>query len=401
MNAAWLELASTTKQPFESASAWIPGTLLEDAASVAMCSQLAADDPQNLSARRCHGLALWLSGRVDEATDFWRQVDTSTDLLPTELYFLGSGLESQGRTQEADQVWQQADVPASTFLQLYTVERQRSGATQRAMRLAELAAQSEPDDPDNWLRIAAEYGDHGEVEKSIAAWKKAVTLFQPNQAGYWWSLGRTFSLQGEWREAAAHFARGVEIAPDDREMWRHLFQAYLSDNDYSQAADTAIRWATAMPADAEAYISAGKAFYLGGDDSAAQQWEERALAVDPSGAEAHRWLGAIAVRQGNQTLAVERLNRAIEIDPKYAEAYFDLAKLAVDKRDLAQAYTLAEQAIALYPWGCPSEWYVRLGGWAEEAGDMQQAFQAYTGALECDPNQAAARQALDALQVGP
>ena len=57
---------------------------------------------------------------------------------------------------------------------------------------------------------------------------------------------------------------------------------------------------------------------------------------------------------------MEHLNRAIELDPKYAEAYFDLAHLAVDNRDLARAYTLAEQAIALYPWGCPSNGMSRL-----------------------------------------
>ena len=300
MNLAWLALARTTGQL--SRPAWIPEKRLENDARLAVCSKLTIATPENRSARRCKGLALWLSGHVDEAIDFWQQIGSPSELQPSDLYYLGWGLESQGRFQEADQVWQHAKIPASAFLALYASERMRSGSSTQAMRLAELAARSEPDNPKNWLRVAAEYGNQGKIEEAVTAWNKAASMLQPNQSSYWWALGQAHYIQGEWQEAAANFAKGIEIDPGNREMWRHYYFAYLFDSDYSHAADVAVRWSATFPADTEAYVSAGKAVCLGGDDRAANQWEERALVVDPSSTEAHRWLGVIAVRQGNKAL---------------------------------------------------------------------------------------------------
>lgn len=148
----------------------------------------------------------------------------------------------------------------------------------------------------------------------------------------------------------------------------------------------------------------------------AERAAKKALEVDPQTAPAYRSLGRVCQQRGDFDKAAEHFHKAIDIDPKYAEAMRSLGWLASEKRDFDTALYWAGEALKAQPADPEasllrgltyldqrnyahaerafrelirlhsnySRGYVYLGQTLQKAGRLEEAYEVFVRATECD-----------------
>lgn len=107
------------------------------------------------------------------------------------------------------------------------------GKHRRAVPILEEAARLEPDNAMIWTNLAAAYLGRLELstrdvqDKAITAFERALQL-DPLAPNINYNLGLIYRERGDVDRACAHFARAIEVNPDDRDAqawFRRLSQA--------------------------------------------------------------------------------------------------------------------------------------------------------------------------------
>lgn len=96
------------------------------------------------------------------------------------------------------------------------------GKHRRAVPILEEASRLEPDNPMIWTNLAAAYLGRLELstrdvqDRAIVAFERALQI-DPMAPNINYNLGLIYQERGDIERACAHFARAVEINPDDRD----------------------------------------------------------------------------------------------------------------------------------------------------------------------------------------
>lgn len=96
------------------------------------------------------------------------------------------------------------------------------GKHRRAVPILEQASRLEPDNPMIWTNLAAAYLGRLELstrdvqDKAIAAFERALQI-DPLAPSINYNLGLIYRERGDVARACAHFARAMEVNPDDRD----------------------------------------------------------------------------------------------------------------------------------------------------------------------------------------
>jgi tetratricopeptide (TPR) repeat protein len=117
----------------------------------------------------------------------------------------------------------------------------------------------------------------------------------------------------DWTAAAAHFRKGIALAPNEPSLHHKL----------------------------------GTALFMSGDARGAAEEFEAALHLSPSFAKAHYSLGVLMGSSGRPDEAIEHLAAAVKIDPTYVEARLRRADILRALGRPAEALTQYEQAAKL------------------------------------------------------
>jgi hypothetical protein len=75
----------------------------------------------------------------------------------------------------------------------------------------------------------------------------------------------------------------------------------------------------------------------------------KAITIYPEYAEAYNNLGVVYGRLGDRTRNLEALQKAVSLNDHFAPAYLNLARMAIADRDLVQAESLLDKAVAIEP----------------------------------------------------
>jgi tetratricopeptide (TPR) repeat protein len=165
-----------------------------------------------------------------------------------------------------------------------------------------------------------------------------------------------------------------------------------------------------------AYYYLGQSYVELGQPAAAIPLLEAALLISPIDADALYQLGLALDADGQPELAVQKYGEAVRLVPDFEEAYramtagyaaldrpdhvmYAQGMVAFCRKDYQAAVSNLERATEALPGFAPA--FLGLGLSYEGLGNLEPALSAIERALELDPNDFAARQAIGRLQAAP
>ncbi|MEM8931578.1 MAG: tetratricopeptide repeat protein [Acidobacteriota bacterium] len=330
-------------------------------------------------------------------------------------------LEGQGELDRAVEVGERAlnldPEYTQTIMMMARLEAQRDDLT-RALDLARLAAERDPNNPDVKIQQAGflqrlgrheevatvldatleQHADHPRTNAMYAHWvearrgdlpaaearlKKALER-DPFLSQGWFFLGRLQERARRWADAEASFRRGLQGRPDDADLHGalgHLMARLGRQVDAVSQLREAIRLSTTMRT--ELHVSLGAMLAEMGRFEEAQKEYDKVLALQPSHPGARNNAAIALYRSGRLDEAREALAAIVEEFPRHADAHNNLAAIAIDQRHWADAVVHSRRTLELAPELI--EAWNNLGIALEETGKSGEAREAYEKTLTLDP----------------
>jgi O-antigen ligase len=177
----------------------------------------------------------------------------------------------------------------------------------------------------------------------------------------------------------------------------HHLQVHIAERsgDWSTVLDQGPRALTYGDFRANTLIAMGRAFYRTGDAVSAITAHERALTLHPNSLNAHNNLGIAYRRVGRTDEAVLSLKAAIRLYPDFSQARNNLGNALRDRGEVDASIEVFKDLIRRGTW--LPQVHINLGRSFLEKGDVPNARTSYINALKLDPQNQAARKALEAL----
>lgn len=183
-------------------------------------------------------------------------------------------------------------------------------------------------------------------------------------------------------EAAEHFARAVDIAPQNAAAHNNLGEAYRRLGRTDEAIASLERSVAQDANYAEAHFNLGGVLRRTGRTEEARAAFARAAALKPGFAEAHLRLGETLNALGRSEEAAAALRAALALDPDLAEAHGSLGAALRDAGRLDEALASCQRAVALKPDSALA--HLNVGNVLRDKGFLDEAITAYRTATTLD-----------------
>ena len=337
---------------------------------------------------------------------------------------LGTLLERSGAAQEALGVYQDVIARAgggskglAARDRIAAIEISRGNSDAAEKLVAEVLEKSPRDDDALIIRanIALERNDPADAIVDL----RAVLGDQPKSAPLDRTLARAYLTKGEPAMAEQALRAALDVAPDDvsikvelaqfltqacratqavrlmEDAIQHapdaasarqeLVRAYLANRDFSAARTAAEDIQRLWPLSSDGYYLAGRVAHEQGRLEDTGKNLEQAFALQPDSVELLTSLTRFNLEQGRGTVAIARLRSILDRDPKNVQIFDLLAEVYLQKKDLANATLVLNEALAIEPRSWLSYWglaQVRLA-----ANDPDGAVAEYRKGLEVAPAQ--------------
>lgn len=251
-----------------------------------------------------------------------------------------------------------------TLLQVY----QRTGLSQQAVDLLEETLKQMPS-PNDYNTIGVMYYRTGEIEQSIAAFRKSLEMnpYDPTPRNNLYQIFRERGIKAlnvkAHQKAALYFAEALQFKPEDALLYRLMGDAYAKDGDLKNAITQYRKAFEFDPADLE--IKQNLAGYLsnyGVELTGARRWEEaiaayqEALQLTPTLNIAYANLVDVLWKRANTHRKSGRIDKAIEaylqlvrVDAAAADAHSLLGELYLKKGTYPQAIEAFRSAFSAKP----------------------------------------------------
>jgi tetratricopeptide (TPR) repeat protein len=252
----------------------------------------------------------------------------------------------------------------------------------------ERAAQLRTDDAVT-SELTLAYAQAGEFERARTL---ARGLLAKNDSGRVHHLLATVEERaGNPLQAAKEFQRAAELDPIES----HLFDwgsELLLHHAFTPAAEVFSKGNRLFPRSQRILIGLAMARYSTGDDEQAVQRLCEASDVDPSSALPYEFMGRVLASSNIQSAGLNsRLARFAELQPNnalanyyYALSLWKESRIHPNESDESKVERLLENATRLDPQLGPA--YLQLGIIYADSGDLRQALQPLTRAVEVSPD---------------
>lgn len=202
--------------------------------------------------------------------------------------------------------------------------------------------------------------DHGDIDGAERQWRLALQI-NPNDPIALNNLGLVYAKRKQYREAGHYFRQAILRKPDYTDPHLNLGSMDLDLERYG-AAEWQLRAAVALsPLIPSCRNKLGKLYFQQGRLSEAQREFARSVAANPN-FEAYDGLGDVYLKEGKSAEARRAFSAAVALNPIDAHAHFGLAEIAA------------------------------------AAGRKAEALKEYAKGFETDPNNPAARIAVQKLR---
>lgn len=262
------------------------------------------------------------------------------------------------------------------------------------------------------------------AESSIAHLEDAVRE-QPQEPLLRITLAESYLRAGEYAAALEQAGQVLDQYPDNVSALLIAGVSHIQ-LDQPEAAVELLRRFVALRKDGPmarsdtaleaAYYYLGESYLKLGRPAEAIPHLEEALRISPVDADALYQLGLALDATGQPELAVQRYGEAVRLVPDFLEVYRAMAgsysaldrpdyvvyaqgMVAFCREDYQTATTYLQQATQSLPDYAPA--FLGLGLTYESKGELEAALAAIQRALDLDPGDLAARQALTRIQAAP
>lgn len=313
-----------------------------------------ANDPRRAAAH--HNLANMLKGkgRLDEALQHYRE---ARQLQPeTVLYLVNYGLAlwDAGQTAEATQEFEAAaQADGGNFAaQLHRgMGYLKSGRIDDAVAALEAAAALNAEDYALQFSLGLAYGRQGNEDayrKAVAAYQHALQL-KPGEADTLTNLGWCYLQLNDLANAEEQFKAAVAAKPDMLLAYNNLAVLYGRKKDQEQAAAAWAKVVELDPDGAEGWWRLGEARLLLQAWAPALEALSKAFELGANPAVVQNEIGYVHDQNGEYEKAEAAYRKAIEADAAYALAYSNLGAALEKQQKIEDATAMYRKALELDP----------------------------------------------------
>jgi tetratricopeptide (TPR) repeat protein len=235
---------------------------------------------------------------------------------------------------------------------------------------------------------------------AITAYGQALKI-RPDYADAHANLGAAL-ISTDAEQAVSELEKAVSLAPDSVKAQFNLAVAYGSSKAGPGKEIEQLRKVIALsPNFARAHLALGKAILRDGKVPEAVQELQEATRLDPQSGEAHYQLGLALARAGRKDEGAAEVQKGRELSAaqdRTQNVNLDIAegRDALDKGELDEAAAKFRHAIKRQPDSSEAQRF--LGIVLEKQHDAEGASAAYRKALDLNPGDASAKEALDRLE---
>ena len=233
------------------------------------------------------------------------------------------------------------------------------------------------------LMTAAREADDTDGAATIGRLSRVLAQ-DPKVLDAWVMLGNEYFRRADFKTAAQHYRRALEINPAYDLAIVNLAGAYRSLGDYEAAILGYERYLEKDPKNAWIRYQLGELYVDQGQLDKAESAFNQALADDTRVASARNALGVVAIRRGDLAQAEQHIRAALEQKPDVRLAHFNLALIAEERRDYATAIALYQREIDTQANAFKAAF--NLGRLHEQLGNRTAEEAAYRKAIELNPH---------------
>jgi Flp pilus assembly protein TadD/peroxiredoxin len=236
---------------------------------------------------------------------------------------------------------------------------------------------------------------HGYFQQAEESFQQVVAA-KPDDAEGYYNLGTLSLRRNDFEQARQYLNQTLKLKPNYPEAWNNLGMMDAQQGRAAEAIQDFQQSLQLRPDYAIALLNLGNVYRRQGSLDKAQECLTKALALQPDDPEVNYSLGMFYAQQNQMDRMAEYLRRAIELRPDYAEARNNLGVLLVRQRDYAQAEEQFKTCMRLVP--AFDQSYINLARLYAIQNDKQKAIETLQELLRAQPQNAAAKQALEMLE---
>jgi tetratricopeptide (TPR) repeat protein len=286
-------------------------------------------------------------------------------------------------------------------------------SVQEAIKEFLLALEADPNYLPARLNLGEAYIFNNQADAALEEFNSALELAQKtgdakDMAKVQTGIAKSKMELGDLEAARQAAETALKDDPNSSDAHEAYGRALFLSGSYQQAAEETLKAIDLSSKNLEARILLGDVFYAESFWAAASSEYEQAIALIKESAskesskqrgELYRKIGECYFAQGDSSSAVTFLDKGLADDPSNYQAERSLAKAYWALREYSAAQKALEIAITISP--SPAEEadaHFEMGTILEAAGDQHEAFLSYTAALESDPTNSKAKEALERLR---
>jgi tetratricopeptide (TPR) repeat protein len=173
------------------------------------------------------------------------------------------------------------------------------------------------------------------------SYSRAALAFMP--------LGGELRTQEDYRNAAASYAKAVELEPKNPVTRTQYGLALVAVGDAEGAMDQWKEVVKLAPKYPDPYFNLGLLYAQAGREAEAEETFLKVIELDPTFKEAQLSLGSLYFKQGKPDLAEAQWEAALKTKPEWGKALFNLGLLKMHKGKLDEARDLYLRAVTADP----------------------------------------------------
>jgi tetratricopeptide (TPR) repeat protein len=252
---------------------------------------------------------------------------------------------------------------------------------------------------DAFLRNDFTYGvamfQHGYLDQAAASFQQVIAT-KPDNADAYYNLGTLRLRQNDSAQARQYLEQALRLKPDYPEAWNNLGMIAAQSGHPDEAIRDFQKSLAQRPKYITALVNLGNLYRRERDFENAQKCFDQAIQIQPDDAEVNYSFGMLYAQQGQLEQASGYLEKAIALRPDYAEALNNLGVLFVRNQNFARAEEQFKAGIRVAPQF--DQLYLNLARLYVMQNDRPKAREVLLELLRLQPSDAAAKQALEALQ---
>jgi tetratricopeptide (TPR) repeat protein/peroxiredoxin len=236
---------------------------------------------------------------------------------------------------------------------------------------------------------------HGYLDQAASSFQQVIATKADNADAYY-NLGTLRLRQNDFAQARQYLEQTLQLKPNYPEAWNNLGMIAAQSGNPDEAIRDFQKSLAQRPQYVTALLNLGNVYRRQRDFENARKCFDQAIRIQPDDAEVNYSFGMLYAQQSQVETASSYLEKAIALRPDYAEALNNLGVLFVRGQNFARAEETFKSGIRVAPQF--DQLYLNLARLYALQNDRQKARDVLLELLRLQPDDAAAKHALEALQ---